>query len=65
LHAPNVALMFDRPLDGRGTGLLLRVKEPTAVQRAFADWGVVRPLTGDDLARAMQVGSPSARQLSS
>jgi hypothetical protein len=44
LRAPNLAILFD------GAGLLLRVRDVTAAERAFSGWGVVRPLTGDDLA---------------
>jgi hypothetical protein len=52
-RAPNFAILFD------GTGLLLRVRDVAAAERAFSGWGVVRPLTGDDLAASAGACPPA------
>ena len=50
-RAPNVALVFERPL-ARGRkrlpGLLMRAQDPNAAAAALGSWGVVRQLTPAD-----------------
>jgi hypothetical protein len=68
--APNVAMIFDEPVDfpglhprggflrewpgpsGPTRAVCMRVKDLEDARAAFASWGVVRPLQGDDLTAA-------------
>ena len=66
VRAPNLLLLFTQPVEfparhrsqlpvrrlpqAEEAGLLLRVNEPAAAERAFGSWGVVRPLLPEDLA---------------
>ena len=39
----------------REPGVAVRVKDPQAAREAFADWGVLRDLTMDDVAYAQRL----------
>ena len=44
------------PRPGKGeAGIAARVADPEAAARAFGEWGVLRPLHGEDIARARSV----------
>jgi hypothetical protein len=48
---PNLALVFERPVEGRRKripALLMRAQDPQAAAAALGSWGVVRQLTPAD-----------------